>query len=145
MTRLRTALLALAFVASGCGGPRPTVVVPLVIEWGGDFALLVYDASGLVTGARQAENPSFGLDSATARPGQSEIDVSWIGGACSHRPTASVSGTAEAFRIEITNVADTNLVPFLPIACPAVGLPFTVTLSLSAPVAQDALAFEFTP
>ena len=120
-------------------------MVPLATDWNGDFALLVYDSTGLVIGARQAEIVSAELGSATARPGQSEIDVSWTGGACSHRPTARTSGTAAAFRIEIANTADTNLVPFLPVACPAVGLPFSVTLSLGAPVDQGALTFEFTP
>lgn len=139
------ALLILVMVAAGCGAPRPTVTVPLEIGWDGDFALLVYDESGLVTGARQAEIEFSGLSAATSRPDDHQIDISWTGGACSHRPTAHVSGTADAFRIELVNNADVNLVPFLPIGCPAVGLPFSVTLSLTAPVAQPAVAFEFTP
>lgn len=145
MNRVRLLAVALLVFAAGCGGARPTLTVPLEISWDGDFELLVYDASGLVTGARQAETASFGLSSVTARPDQSEIDVSWTGGACSHRPTAMVSGTPDALRIEVDNADDPNLVPFLPIACPAVGLPFTVTLSVSAPVAQEAITFEFTP
>ena len=142
MNHLRLLVVALLVVA--CGGVRPTLTVPLEISWDGDFELLVYDASGLVTGAQQAENVSFELASVAARPEQSEIDVAWTGGACSHRPTAQISGTADSFRIELVNTPDVNLVPFLPIGCPAVGLPFTVTLSLSDPVAQEAITFEFT-
>lgn len=143
MSGLRLLVVALFVVA--CGAPQPTFLVPLDIAWGGDFALLVYDASGLVTGAQQAENKSFDLHAATALPDENQIDISWLGGACSHRPTAQISGTAEALRIELASPADANLVPFLPIDCPAVGLPFVVTLSLTAAVEQEAITVEFTP
>jgi hypothetical protein len=142
MRGLRLALAMVLVVA--CGAPRPTFTVPLEIDWDGAFELLIYDASGLATGAQQADNVSFELHAVTARPQESELDISWLGGACSHRPTVQISGTAEALRIELANPADVNLIPFLPIACPAVGLPFAVTLSLSAPVAQEAISLEVT-
>jgi hypothetical protein len=118
--------------------------VELDIDWGDNFTVLVFDTSGLITGGRQfrtIDGPHPG-GSAAARPDRSEIDVAWIGGACTHRPTVTIAGTAQSLLITVDNVQD-ELLPFQ--GCPSIGLPFGVTLSLSAPVAQEAITLEFTP
>jgi len=78
------------------------------------------------------------------RPERNELEIAWIGGACSHRPTVTLSGTSAALHIEVDNPPDPNFLPFLPIACPAVGLPAGVTLSLREPIAPAAVAFEIS-
>jgi hypothetical protein len=116
------------------------------IAWDGDFAALVFDSTGLVTGGRyldRGDGPWPG-ETAIARPERSEIDIAWTGGACSHRPTVTLSGTSAALHIGVDNPPDPNFLPFLPIACPAVGLPAGVTLSLREAVAPAAVDLEIS-
>ena len=119
----------------------PTLVVPLGANDFGQYALLVYDDSGLVTGGRAEPPPDIGMSGIVASPERQELHIAWIGGACAHRPTLRVSGTAASLRLELTNPPDPRL-PFVPISCPAVGIPLGVTLSLSEPVGEEAVTFE---
>jgi hypothetical protein len=120
--------------------PPPSFVVPLVVNDFGDFVLLVYDDSGLVTGGRALEQgPGFGMDGVVAVPERQELDISWTGGACAERPRLHVSGNSAALRLVISNPTFSRL-PFL--GCPAVGIPLAATLSVSEPVADDAVKFE---
>ena len=136
---MRAAILSLALVAC-TPFVAPSLVVPLGTNDWGDFALLVYDDSGLVTSGRAAERrPSMASDEVIALPERQELDIGWTGGACSHRPTLQLSGDSSALRLVIRNPNDEKL---LPVSCPAVGIPLWVTLSLSEAVAQDALALE---
>lgn len=138
---LATALIAA--VALACSLSTPTVVVPMEVSWDDDFQVLVYDASGLVAGARDVNRSPYPFgESATARPEVSEIDLAWTGGACTHRPTLTVSGNANALHLEVHSPNDSPI-PFLPMDCPLVGLPFGVTLELNQPVEQQAITAEF--
>lgn len=117
----------------------PSVIVPLPENDFGEFELWVYEELGLVTGGRA--NPEARQGSAdfevTAHPERNELDVAWIGGACAHRPTLSVTGGQDALRLELRPAPiEWSLTP---LDCPAVGLLFGVTLTLSAPVEQDAV------
>lgn len=147
MSTLRIGILAIALAASACAFSRaPTLAVPLDMDWEGDFAVLVFDSTGLVTGGRQLElgaGPWPG-GAAIARPEMSEIDIAWTGGACSHRPTVTVSGTSDALLIAVANPEDPNFLPFLPVGCPAIGLPAGITLSLSQPILPDAVDLEIS-
>ena len=140
--RALAGLIAIACVA--CASPvGPPLVVPLDRnEWGG-YTLLVYDDSGLVTAARSAQwQPGTASDELIAFPERQELEVGWTGGACSHRPTLKVTGDSSALRLTVGNPNDPQPLPFLPIACPAVGVPLRVALSLSEPVAQNAVGIE---
>ena len=140
---MRRLALTVALVAASCGVaiPPPTLAVPLGTNDFGEYALLVYDDSGLVTGGLAEALPAFGTSGIVASPERQELHVAWTGGACSHRPTLRVSGTSASLRLEVANPMDPQL-PFVPISCPAVGIPFGLTLSLSEPVGEDAVTLE---
>jgi hypothetical protein len=105
--------------------------------------LLVYDGSGLVTAARSADRqPGAVGDGVVAFPERNELEIGWTGGACSHRPTLTVTGDASALHLSLANPDDPQPLPFLPIGCPAVGIPLAATISLHEPVAQDAVSIE---
>ena len=142
--RRRAALWSLAFALAlaGCAVGSPTLAVPLEHNDFGEFSLLVYDASGLISAGRSMEPPNGAIDAqAIARPDDRELDVSWLGGACSHRPTLAVSGDASGLRLVLESPYDGTL-PFVPVACPAVALSFGVTLTLSEPVEQAAITLH---
>lgn len=141
----RLAPLATLFALVACGGlplTPPTQIVDLAQNDFGRFVLLVYDASGLVTGGRPAQSRPGASGAVTAVPERQELEVAWTGGACSHQPTLEVSGDSSALRLVVRNPQDPQLLPFLPMACPAVGILLRVTLSLTEPVEQDAIGIE---
>jgi hypothetical protein len=131
----------LAFTLLACGGipiQPPSQIVELPHNDFGDFVLLVYDQSGLVTGARAADlwqsEAGAGVE---AHPESNEVSLSWTGGACAHGPKLAISGDSSALTLEL------DAAPFefsaVPVECPAIGIPFAVTLTLSESVEQDAL------
>lgn len=140
--RTRALALAAVLVAASCGsaGPPPSLVAPLGTNDFGQYALLVYDDSGLVTGGRALhQGPGRHLSGVVAFPERQELEIGWTGGACAHRPTLRLSGTSASLRLVISNPTEPQL-PF--VGCPAVGIPFAITLSLAEPVAQDAVVLE---
>lgn len=141
---LKIALLT-ATVLACSGVVPPSFVVPLRPNEWGDYALLVYDGSGLVTNARAAERrPGVAPQDVIAAPDRMELEVGWTGGACSHRPILEITGNSDALRLVIANPNDPQPLPFLPISCPAVGVPLRVTLLLNDPVTQEAVSVEVT-
>ena len=137
-------LLAIASLVLACGsGQPPDLVVPLETNAVGDWQLLVFDDSGLVTGGRSvAVRPGERSDGVVAFPDRRELEMTWTGGACSHSPTLVVDGDPVKLRLTVRNPDDPNWLPFLPIGCPSAGVPLTVTLVVSEPVQQDALEIE---
>jgi hypothetical protein len=133
-------LVALATSVIACSG-TPTLSIPMDLNWSGDFEAQVFDHTGLVTGGRQLPFSEWHSEGATADPEHSEIDVTWTGGACSHHPTVTLSGSKDALSIRVTNPSDS----IFPVACPAVGLLAGITLELSEPVSGEALRFETAP
>jgi hypothetical protein len=107
-------------------------------EWG-TFALLVYDESGLVIGGQSAAPGSDGTvpSAVAAQPERNELVVTWTGGACSHQPYLRVRGDARDLNLVIAPAPIE--ISFTAADCPAVGIPQTVTLSLSGPVDQTAV------
>lgn len=143
MPRRIAALIVLAALLHACATTAPDFSVPLGNQGFGDHQVDVFDSTGLVTGARaETLPPGEPRGEVVAHPERLELQIGWLGGACSHRPTVLISGTAEALRITVTNPNDPQPLPFLPIACPAVGIPMGVTLSLTRPVEQDAVGVE---
>src|SRR5687768_11088521 len=142
MCRLPAVLVAVAVLAS-CSGARPPIPPTHVValpanEWG-QFALDVYDSTGLLTEGRALEAAGQGAGDASvvARPELSEIGVAWVGGACSHRPILNIRGEVTDLQLEIVpSPAEFNLAP---VACPAVGILFGATLTLAQPVEQAAV------
>ena len=134
-------LIATVSIVAGCSSVgAPDLVVPLETTAVGDWQLLVYDDSGLLTDARSAPvRPGDRQDGAIASPDGRELEINWTGGACSHRPTLQVTGSSTNLRLEMRNLSEPQL---LPLACPAAGLRLQVTIELSEPVAQTAVAFE---
>jgi hypothetical protein len=141
-------LLSVGLLVVACGAPQPTLVVPMEIDWEGDFAALIFDSTGLVTGGRyrDAGDGPWPGGAAFARPERNEIDIAWIGGACTHHPTVSLTGTANDLAIKVRTPSDPGPIPFVPIEkdCPLIGLPMGVTLTLSAPVEQQAINAGFS-
>ncbi|MDL2335206.1 MAG: hypothetical protein QFC55_04150 [Chloroflexota bacterium] len=140
-------MVAALTLASCSLGPAPTLALPLDLTWGPGFSVLVFDSTQLVSGGRQlpfnnADN--FG-DSATAHPERNEIDITWMGGACTHHPTVTLAGTADALTIQVATPNDGAAFPFLPMSCAAIGLFMGVTLSLRETVAQQAIDVRFSP
>lgn len=135
--------LAAALFVLGCGGippTPPTHQVELAQNSFGRFVLLVYDDTGLVTDAvvtveRNADPLNAAAD---AHPERNEIFLSWWGGACAHGPKLAVKGDASELSLEL-DVSPLEL-SAVPVDCPAIGLFFDVTLTLSEPVEQDALS-----
>lgn len=136
--------LAAAMVAAACGSiGNPDFQVPIASPSGDSYTLLVYDDTGLVTGARSAPwDRAASSDRAVAHPETQEVDINWTGGACHHQPTLEISGQATHLRLEVRNPSDPQWLPFLPVACPAVGVPLRVILSLSEPVQPIAADLE---
>lgn len=143
MQRRLAAMLALAALLQACASVAPDFTVPLGDQGFGDHQVDVFDPTGLVTGAKaEMLPPGDPHGEVVAHPDRMELQIGWLGGACSHRPTIQIGGTAAALRITITNPNDPQPIPFLPIACPAVGIPMGVTLTLTQPVEQDAVEVE---
>ena len=134
-------VLALAACGAACS-PAPAVplIVPIAHESWGDYLVRVYDDSGLVLGARPSGQR--GVRDFAAFPDERRLEINWMGGACSHGPTVSISGTAERLDVVVDNPADPQWLPFLPVTCPAVGVPLGVNISLSEPVQQDAVGLS---
>jgi hypothetical protein len=120
----------------------PSLVVPLAANDFGEFKLLVYDETGLVTDGHSVGQPGQGSGGpeAIARPELGELEVMWTGGACADQPTLTLTGDASRLRL-VLEPAPMHWT-ILPVSCPAVGLIFGVTLSLNSPVEQDALTLE---
>jgi hypothetical protein len=138
----RVPLLAIALLVAACGGiptTAPTHIVELAQNYHGEqFILRVYDDSGLVTSTASADAAETASDAqAIADPAKHQIALTWTGGACAHSPRLGVSGDSTALTLEL----DVSPLEFslVPVDCPAIGLRFFVTLTLSEPVAQDAL------
>jgi hypothetical protein len=137
---IRLAVPVLAFIVLACGGiPKtaPTQIVDLMENSSGDFVLLVYDESGLVVNAVGVDaGPEASTAQAIAHPEMNEITVSWMGGACAYGPQLAIKGDAAALTLELDRAPlEFSLVTK---DCPAIGLFFAVTLTLSEPVAQNA-------
>jgi hypothetical protein len=132
-----TSIAVVVALLAACA-PAPSAIAPLASNEFGEFALLVFDRSQLVVSAtgRQGGEGSIG-DEVIARPDRMELEVAWTGGACSHRPTLSVSGDAGQLRLELD--ASPTEWSLFPVACPAIGLLFRATLTLTAPVEQSAV------
>jgi hypothetical protein len=132
----RFAVPVLVAILSACAsGPPADFDVPLTSPGGDAYRLLIYDGSGLVTAARSNQCfPDCRTDEVLALPERLELEIGWTGGACHHQPTLEVAGDSAHLRVDVRNPADPNWVPFLPIGCPAVGVPLRVTLSLAEPV-----------
>jgi hypothetical protein len=114
----------------------PTLTVPLPDNDFGSFALNVYDDTGLVV-AGQASDEGLGGSSdpaVAAIPERSVLVLGWTGGACSHRPYLEVRGDAQSLDLAIA--PEPFEMSLAPVQCPAVGIPFEVTLTLSEPVEQ---------
>lgn len=134
MSRLPMCIVIAAIIAS-CGlvgGPPPTVLVRTHNAFG-DFAIGVYDHSGLVIDARLVEDER-GDDDVIARPETRELVIRWTGGACADSPRIDIDGTPTNLGIALRPSMDHSLRLF--VACPAVGIPFAVSLSLTEAVAQ---------
>lgn len=132
-----------AVLGCGHGVAPPTFTVPVSNNSGfGDFALLVYDESGLITGGIAAGPIDRGVSNGdiTMSPDELQLTLRWSGGACSHRPTLTLTGSATALKLELQTSPPEWRLPFL--SCPAVGIPMGVTLSLSAPVEQSAVSTD---
>jgi hypothetical protein len=144
--RIAAAALFLAsLVTSSCGStanPAADLSVHLDTNDFGTFVLDIYDASGLVIDGRSfskhgrsgpAIEPEF-----EAHPQRNEIDVWWLGGACSHRPRLHVSGDSSHLALEVTpDYPDGPTLGGALASCPAVGLGFGVTLILSTAFDQS--------
>lgn len=142
--KLLVLVVAFAAMAWACGSTKPPdLQVPLTSPGGDLYTLSIHDVTGLVTAAHSAdwrrEAPS---EDVTAFPERNELEVTWTGGACQHGPTIQVSGGPSALQLIVNNPDDPNWLPFLPIGCPAVGIPLTVVLTLAVPVQQDAVTLE---
>ena len=134
-------LTALSLVALACS-VRPPVPpdfrVPMPANDFGEFVVEVYDSAELLLDARAMAAAGEGRPqgSVVARPDRNELDVAWTGGACAPRPLINVRGTPDALTVELVpDPADIGLV-VVPQDCPAVGIYFGVTLTLSEPVDQ---------
>lgn len=135
-------LLIVSLGISGCFStplPAPTLAVPLSAPEWGEFVLHVYDDTGLITSGRQNDEPAR-PGGATAFPERQELDLNWAGGACNHRPILKVTGNEADLRLELEQGPSDPSFPLL--QCAAVGILLGVTLSLSAPVAQEALTLQ---
>jgi hypothetical protein len=131
--------VAVSAVLAACSpGPAAELQVALSHPGTEAYTLIVDDESGLLTGAtsrdRLAGDPT---DSVLAFPDRNELELYWLGGACSHKPTLKITGDASALLLEVSNPQDPQWLPFLTGPCPAVGVPLLVVLSLSEPVAVD--------
>jgi hypothetical protein len=134
---------ALSLTLLGCSTAL-TGGVPIGSNEWGEYSLLVRDLSGIVTEVRGVQGPPGGPDGAIADPERLEIRVAWTGGACSHQPVLVVVGSAKDLILAISNPHDPQLLPFLPVSCPAVGIPLQAVVALNEPVAQDAIDFTVT-
>ena len=137
-----------AMALAACSlGPAPTLTIPLDINRDPGFSALIFDSSQLVAAGRQLMfdgSAHFG-DSVVAHPERNELDLTWTGGACSHHPTINISGTADALVIELANGRDPGPIPFIPIEnCILIGLFMGVTITLKAPVEQQAIEYGFS-
>jgi hypothetical protein len=137
-------LLILAAVVLACAATEtPDHQVPLTSPGGEAYNLLVFDETDLVTGGESAvwrrDAPS---ESVTTLPDAHQLEVQWTGGACEHTPTLRVTGGPGAVHFIVNNPEDPNWLPFLPVACPAVGVPLTVKLTFSLPVQPDPVPLE---
>lgn len=135
--------LVAGLTALGCGlgAPQPSMTIPLIDDEFGQFTLLVFDATGLVDSGKPADRRPGSVNSeAIANPEREELEVRWLGGACSHTPTLTLAGDPADLRLELQISPPEWQPPFL--SCPAVGIYFGVTLSLIRPVAQEAVTLE---
>lgn len=117
------------------------MTIPLPDNDFGRFTLLVFDTTGLIEGGEPADRRPGSVNSeAIAHPEREELEVHWLGGACSHAPTLTLTGDPADLRVELQTSPPEWQLPF--VGCPAVGIYFGVTLSLNRPVAQDAITLE---
>ena len=136
-------MLLLIALLTGCAATRmpypPTLTVPLPENEFGSFQLDVYDNTGLVNGGVSGPQNLGGVQpvEAIAVPDRSELVISWIGGACSHRPYLEVRGDAQD--LDLVIAPQPFEMSLAPVACPAVGILSEVTLTLAEPVEQDSI------
>jgi hypothetical protein len=137
---MRTAFMAVALVVAACVPWLPdhspnSTLFQVEPRTGNDVVMWVVDETGLVTSAREADREPTQALEANARFELKEIDVRWLGGVCRHGPTVTLTGSFDALHIIVQ--PDGGPETFL--ACPAVGVFYGVTLTLSEPVGQEAI------
>jgi len=132
-------------VVAGCAARAlpypPTLSVPLPENEFGTFQLDVYDYSGLVLGGKSGDQTlgTFVPVDVIAMPESSELQITWTGGACSHRPFVEIRGTSGDLRLVVApSPVEYSLAP---VACPAIGIGSSATLSLAEPVSQESIRF----
>jgi len=131
-------------LVGSCFIVKPSLAIQLNRNQFGDFTLLVYDSTSLVLAGMAADAGEGVIEPRViAEPADSRLRLTWLGGACSHRPTLTVQGDLEQLRLVLDPDPPDNWLP-LPVSCPAVGLTFTVTVALSEPVEQDAIELELS-
>ena len=133
--------VAATVMACSASTSQPSYTISLANEQGdfGEYALLVYDETGLVMAGRRSDRRAQG-ERVTAFPERLELELEWTGGACSHRPILTLTGDATALRLELQPTPPEWTLPF--VSCPAAGLPLGVTLSLGNALEQGALRLE---
>jgi hypothetical protein len=131
-------VLTLAAAALGLGAcgliPRPAPA--LVIPAAGDvreLPLVIVDPAGLVRSVA-AGGPHVAFDFGVERIAGSETSaaVHWLGGMCDIQATAALALTGNV--IEISLATDERFG-----ACPAAGVPRTVTIDFAEPIAGRTL------
>lgn len=133
-----TVVAGLIVVSCGLGAPQPSMAIPLR---DGEWTLYVFDTTGLVQSGTPVDyRPGSAASEGVAMPEPMELEIRWVGGACSHGPTLKVAGDSTDLRLELRVAPPEWRLPFL--SCPAVGVPLGVELSLRAPVARHAIHLE---
>ena len=134
--------LCVVLLVAACSATRPPYPpdfsVALQPTEVGEFVLDVYDSAELLVDAQINPDSTGGAmrSAVVARPEARQIDVSWTGGACAHRPFLHVRGGTDDLDLELVpDPSDLNLV-VAERGCPAVLLMFSVTLTLAEPVEQ---------
>ena len=107
----------------------------------------VIDHTGLVVHAAKHHQPGQLLKGsdfvAVANPAASTLEVAWLGGACRFGPTVELTGDVDDVLVSIHASAGGGLPPG--IECPAVGVFYGVTISLTQPVDQDSFRINYSP
>ena len=141
----RVAVLLMVLLVAGCAARAlpypPTLTLPLPENEFGTFQLDVYDESGLVQEGQAGEQVLGGFVpvDVIAMPERSELLITWTGGACAHRPFVEIRGTSADLRVVVSpNPVEYSLAP---VACPAIGIVSSATLTLSEPVTQENITF----
>lgn len=133
--------IVLAVLIAGCVAWQPdhaenATLFQVIPRTDNGIVMWVVDETGLVLAASEAPRASVDDVSVEARPDLNEIVVRWFGGVCHHGPTVTLTGSPES--LHITVQPDAGPGPSFG-ACPAVGVFYGVTLTLSDPVVHEAI------